>query len=171
MEARIAKERGKRIERTAGYDNDEYALRREFGSDTELDELEAAGGLVDTGGRHGQQEPRREHGPNPGALVHQQKNLFHRTYRARVQTKPVRSLPPVLSDLLSPLCLSSLASGAPGHPTFPPKRPTPSLRPYPLPAPSCCIRPLIFSSTGLLPTLTNCRHPAPLPDLLSPLAT
>jgi len=68
LEARIAKERGKRVERTAGYDNNEDALRREFGSDTELDELEAAGGLVDTGG-HGRQEPRREHGPNPAALV------------------------------------------------------------------------------------------------------
>ena len=69
MEARIAKERGKRVERTAGYDNDGDALRREFGSDTELDELEAAGGLVDTEGGHDRQEPRREHGPNPGALV------------------------------------------------------------------------------------------------------
>jgi len=68
LETRIAKERGKGVERTAGYDNDEDALRREFGSDTELDELEAAGGLVDTGG-HGQQEPQQEHGPNPGALV------------------------------------------------------------------------------------------------------
>ena len=69
MEARIAKERGKRVERTAGYDNDEYALRREFRSNTELDELEAAGGLVDTEGGHDRQEPRREHGPNPGVLV------------------------------------------------------------------------------------------------------
>ena len=106
-----------------------------------------------------------------GHQAHQQKNLFHRTYRARVRTRPVRSLPPVLPDLLSPLCHSSLASGAPGGPTFPPKRPTPSWRPHPLPAPSCCIRPLIFSSTGLLPTLTNCAHPAALPDPLSPLAT
>ena len=57
MEARIEKERGKRVERTAGYDNHEDALRPEFGSDTELDELQAAGGLVDTGG-HGRQEPR-----------------------------------------------------------------------------------------------------------------
>jgi len=57
LEARIAKERGKRVERTVGYDNDEDALRREFGSDTELDELEAAGGLLDTGGVHGWQEP------------------------------------------------------------------------------------------------------------------
>ena len=52
----------------AGYDNDEDALRWEFGSDTELDELEAAGSLMDTGGGHGRQEPRREHGPNLGAL-------------------------------------------------------------------------------------------------------
>jgi len=68
LEARIAKQRGKRVERRAGYDNDEDVLRREFGSDTELDELEAAGGFVDTGG-HGRQDPLREHGPNPGALV------------------------------------------------------------------------------------------------------
>ena len=57
-------ERGKRVERTAGSDNDENALRQVFGSDTEVDELEAAGGLVDTGGP-GRQEPRREHGRNP----------------------------------------------------------------------------------------------------------
>ena len=30
MEAKIAKERGKRVERTVGYDNDEDALRREL---------------------------------------------------------------------------------------------------------------------------------------------
>jgi len=69
LEARIAKERGKRVERRAGYDNDEDALRREFGSDTELDEVEAAGCLVDTGGGHGWHELQREHGPKPGALV------------------------------------------------------------------------------------------------------
>jgi len=63
------KERGKPVEKTAGYDNDEEALKREFGSDTELGELEAAGGLMDTGGGHGRQEPRRGHGPNPRALV------------------------------------------------------------------------------------------------------
>jgi len=62
-------ERETRVERTAGYDNDEDALRREFGSDTELDELAAAGGLVDTGGGHGRHEPQREHGANLGALV------------------------------------------------------------------------------------------------------
>jgi len=57
LEARIAKERGKQVERTVGYDNDEDALRREFGSDREMNELEAAGGLMDTGGGHGPQEP------------------------------------------------------------------------------------------------------------------
>ena len=56
------------MERTVGYHNDEHALRREFGSDTELDELETAGGRADSG-RHCQREPEREHGANPGALV------------------------------------------------------------------------------------------------------
>jgi len=51
-----------------GYDNDEDALRREFGSDTELDKSETADGRVDSG-RYGQREPQREHGVNPGALV------------------------------------------------------------------------------------------------------
>jgi len=68
LEAKIAKKRGKRDERTVGYDNDEDALRREFGSDTELDELEMASGRADSG-RHSQREPQREHGANPGALV------------------------------------------------------------------------------------------------------
>jgi len=44
-------------------------LRQEFGSDTELDKLEAAGGLVDRGEGPGRLEPRREHGPNPRARV------------------------------------------------------------------------------------------------------
>jgi len=60
---------GKYIESMVGYDNDEDSLRWESDSDTELDELEAAGGLVDTGGGHGQDEPWREQRPNPGALV------------------------------------------------------------------------------------------------------
>jgi len=68
-EARITKKWGKRVESTAGYDNDEAALRREFGSNTDLDELEAASSLIDTGGGHDQHEPQGEHGPNPGALV------------------------------------------------------------------------------------------------------
>jgi len=51
-----------------GYDNDEDALRREFGSDTELDELERAGGRTDSG-RHSQRELQRGYGVNPGALV------------------------------------------------------------------------------------------------------
>ena len=68
MEATIAKERGKRVERTVGYDNDEDALRRQFGSDTDLDELETAASRADLG-RHSQREPQREHEANPGALV------------------------------------------------------------------------------------------------------
>jgi len=68
LEAKIAKERGKRVERTVGYDNEEDAFRREFGSDTELAELETAGGRVDSG-RHSQREPQREHGANPGVRV------------------------------------------------------------------------------------------------------
>jgi len=59
---------GKWVKRTVGYDNDEDTLRREFGSDTELDELETAGGRADSG-RPSQCEPQREHGANPGALV------------------------------------------------------------------------------------------------------
>jgi len=102
---------------------------------------------------------------------HQQKNLFHWTYRARVRTKPVRSFPPVNSDHVSSLCLSSLVSGAPGRPIFPPKPPTRSFRPHPVPAPSYYVRPLIFSSTGLLPTITNYAHPAALQDPVSPRAT
>jgi len=66
--AKIAKERGKQVERTVGYDNDEDALRLEFRSHTELDELETAGCCVDSG-RHSQREQPREHGVNPGALV------------------------------------------------------------------------------------------------------
>ena len=69
MEARIPKEQGKWVERMVRYDNDEDPLRREFGCDMELDELEAAGGLVDTGGGPGRHEPQQEHGPNQGALV------------------------------------------------------------------------------------------------------
>jgi len=55
---RIAKEGGKQVKRTAGYDNNEDALRWQFGSDTELDELEAAGGLVHIGGGQGRHELR-----------------------------------------------------------------------------------------------------------------
>jgi len=51
-----------------GYANDEDTLRREFGSYTELDELETAGGHTDSG-RHSEREQQREHGPNPGVLV------------------------------------------------------------------------------------------------------
>ena len=48
LEAKIAQERGKHVERTAGYSNVDDALRREFGIDleTEVSEL-AQGGLAD----------------------------------------------------------------------------------------------------------------------------
>jgi len=62
--AKIAKERGNPVDRTVIYDNDEDALKQEFGSDTELDELETAGGRAGSG-RHSQREPQRDHGPNP----------------------------------------------------------------------------------------------------------
>jgi len=59
LEAKIAKQRGKPVEMTVAYDNNENSLRLEFGSDTELDALETAGGHADSG-RHSQREPQRE---------------------------------------------------------------------------------------------------------------
>ena len=56
LEARITKEREKRVKRITGYDNDKYVLRTEFESDLQLDESEAAGGLADIGRRYGQRE-------------------------------------------------------------------------------------------------------------------
>jgi len=56
LEAKIVKERGKWVERMVGYENDEDPLRREFGSDMELDELETAGSHADSG-RNSQREP------------------------------------------------------------------------------------------------------------------
>jgi len=47
FEARIARERGKQVERTAGYSNDEEALRWEFGMPPGPGGLESAGGLAD----------------------------------------------------------------------------------------------------------------------------
>lgn len=67
LEGKIAKERGKHVERTAGYSNDEEALRREFGSDPTLEESEAAGGLAARGRGQGQREPQRDQGANPRA--------------------------------------------------------------------------------------------------------
>jgi len=57
LKARIKNERGKRVVRTEGYSNNEDALRRDFGIDPEVDGLEAAGGLGDTGRGHGRREP------------------------------------------------------------------------------------------------------------------
>ena len=68
MEARIAKERAKLVERIAEYENDEYAWRWEFGSNPELDELEVAGGLPDRV-EHRRHERPREDVANAGVLA------------------------------------------------------------------------------------------------------
>ena len=47
LEARIAREQGKQVERTAGYSNDEETLRREFGIEAGPDGLESAGSVAD----------------------------------------------------------------------------------------------------------------------------
>ena len=47
LEARIASERGKQVERTTGDSNDKEALRREFGMGPGPDGLESAGGVAD----------------------------------------------------------------------------------------------------------------------------
>jgi len=47
LEARIARERGKQVERTVGYSNDEEAWRREFGMGPGPCGLESAGGVAD----------------------------------------------------------------------------------------------------------------------------
>ena len=49
LEARIAKEREKQVERTAEYSNDEEALRREFGIEPAPYEAESAGSVADEG--------------------------------------------------------------------------------------------------------------------------
>jgi len=54
----VVQERRQGVARTAVYDNDEDTLRSEFGTDTELDELEAARGLGDIGGGHGRHKLR-----------------------------------------------------------------------------------------------------------------
>ena len=47
LEARIAKEWGKQVERTDGYSNDEEAFWQEFGMGPRPDELESASGVAD----------------------------------------------------------------------------------------------------------------------------
>ena len=47
LEARIARERGKQVERTAGYSNDEEAFRREFGMGLGPGGFDSAGGFAD----------------------------------------------------------------------------------------------------------------------------
>jgi len=68
LKARIKKERGKGVQRTEGYSNDEHAMRREFGIDAEVDGPEAAGGLRDAGRGHGRQGRQWDQGPNVGVL-------------------------------------------------------------------------------------------------------
>ena len=106
--------------------------------------------------------------PDAVQPLHQEKNLFLRTDRARFRTNSVRSLCPVLPDLPCLLCLSFLASGARGRPTLPPQRPTCLLRPHPLLVPPPCICPLILSSTAscLLLAVARVRPPSLLPSHL-----
>jgi len=47
LEARIAREQGKQVERTAGYSNNEEGLRREFGMGPGPGGLESAGSVAD----------------------------------------------------------------------------------------------------------------------------
>ena len=81
-----------------GYDNDEDILRREFGSDTVVDELETAGGCADSR-RHSQRKPQREHVTNPGAPVGwcSSKNLGTRNRRLNQQSERIGKM--VLSPL------------------------------------------------------------------------
>jgi len=58
LETRITQERGKRVERTAGYSNYDDTLRREFAIDLKPEVSEStAGGRANLGRQHGQQEP------------------------------------------------------------------------------------------------------------------
>ena len=47
LKARIARERGKQVEKIAGYSNDEEALRREFGMGPGPGGFKSAGGVTD----------------------------------------------------------------------------------------------------------------------------
>ena len=49
LEARIAREQGTQVEKSAGYLNDEKALKREFMIEPAPYETESAGGVVDEG--------------------------------------------------------------------------------------------------------------------------
>jgi len=68
LKARIEKERGKCVERTEKYSNDETALRREFGINPEMDGSEAAGGLRKAERGHGRCGPQWDQGANLGVL-------------------------------------------------------------------------------------------------------
>jgi len=57
LKARMEKERGKCVERTEGYSNDEDGFRRAFGIEPEADGSEAGGGLGEGGRGHGRPGP------------------------------------------------------------------------------------------------------------------
>jgi len=60
LKARIALEGGNRVERAAGYSNDDNVLRLEFGIDLEPEVSEStAGHCTDLRKQHGQREPQR----------------------------------------------------------------------------------------------------------------
>jgi len=70
LEARIAQERGEHVERTAGYSNDDDALRWEFRIDLEPEVSELmAGGHANLGRQQGQWEPQRNQGLDLRAVV------------------------------------------------------------------------------------------------------
>jgi len=64
LKARIKQERGKRVDITEGYSNNEEALRREVGIDPEGDRSEAAGGPEDADRGHGWRRPQWDQGAN-----------------------------------------------------------------------------------------------------------
>jgi len=70
LEAKIAQDQGKHVERTAGYSNDDNALRREFGIDLEPEVSESTTGCyTDLGRQHGQWKPQSNQGVDLGGVV------------------------------------------------------------------------------------------------------
>ena len=67
LEARIAPEQGKHVERTAGYSNDDDPLRREFGIGVEPEVSESTeASPTDLGRPDGLREPQRNQGVDQG---------------------------------------------------------------------------------------------------------
>jgi len=70
LDARIAQERGNRVERMAGYSNDYHALRREFEIELEPEVSElTAGSRADLGRQYRQPMPQRYQGVDLGGVV------------------------------------------------------------------------------------------------------